>query len=500
MRLKELLGSFSRATGLSINYTKSTLVPMNVSSQDADSYVGVLGCAQGDFPQTYLGLPLSSEKLKLNAFAPIIASADRYLSGWWASLLNHQGRLVLVNSVLDSLPVYAMGSLLLPQGVIDALDARRRAFLWAGEESVSGAQCLVSWDKACLPKKEGGLGVRDLRLQNTCLLMKLVHRAHDAASSAWARWLELEFGGLLEAPDSTDEGTHLASLRRLLPDYRLLTTVEVGDGRTTSFWRDCWTSVGPLADAYPALFTHARRAEASVRHVLGSQLRLAFAPRLSSVASSELAALTALLDGVVLSDAADVRRCPWEDAAHKLSSSALYNVVVFTGAECEYYKFIWENRAPSKVKFFGWLLVQNRIQTKENLLKKHCIDSEDCEVCGSGVESAAHLIAGCSFSAGFWTRLGVDLAEDDVAYLWQVQPPVHLPARHFNAFLLLCCWRLWKHRHDVVFRSLAPCYDRLLAGCREDVGLWSCRLPPADRDVALAWAAVFSSPSPAVLL
>jgi hypothetical protein len=65
--------------------------------------------------------------------------------------------------VLDSLLVYAMGAVQLPPGVINALDARRRAFLWAGEETVSGAQCFVSWAKACIPKK-GGLSVPDLRL------------------------------------------------------------------------------------------------------------------------------------------------------------------------------------------------------------------------------------------------------------------------------------------------------------------------------------------------
>ncbi|GJM97395.1 hypothetical protein PR202_ga14319 [Eleusine coracana subsp. coracana] len=41
-----------------------------------------------------------------------------------------------------------MGALLLPRGVIDALDARRRAFLWAGEEAVSGTQCLVNWGQS----------------------------------------------------------------------------------------------------------------------------------------------------------------------------------------------------------------------------------------------------------------------------------------------------------------------------------------------------------------
>jgi hypothetical protein len=118
LQLKALLCSFTRATGLSINYTKSTLVPTHILGPNVESYVGILGCSQGSFPQTYLGLPLSNEKLNLAAYAPIITSADKYLSGWWASLLNHQGRLVLVNAVLDSLPVYAIGAVQLPPRVM----------------------------------------------------------------------------------------------------------------------------------------------------------------------------------------------------------------------------------------------------------------------------------------------------------------------------------------------------------------------------------------------
>jgi hypothetical protein len=155
-RLRELLEKFTTATGLGINYSKSTLVPMHISDEEVVKYMEILGCTRGTFPQTYLGLPLSNEKLNLAAFAPIISSADRYLSGWWASLLNHHGRLVLVNAVLESLPVYAMGALELPQGVIHALDAGRRAFLWAGADTVSGAKCLVNWERVCLPKKDGG--------------------------------------------------------------------------------------------------------------------------------------------------------------------------------------------------------------------------------------------------------------------------------------------------------------------------------------------------------
>ena len=136
-------------------------------------------------------------------------------------------------------------------------------------------------------------------------------------------------------------------------------------------------------DAMPALYTHARCPKASVHHVLVADLRSTFVPRLSSVATEEFTQLSTVLAEISLTNAQDVRRCPWEDKAHRLSSSMIYKSIIAVGGSCDYYKFIWENRAPPKVKFFGWLLVQDRIQIRENLLKKNCIDSDLCELCGA---------------------------------------------------------------------------------------------------------------------
>jgi hypothetical protein len=267
--------------------------------------------------------------------------------------------------------------------------------------------------------------------------MKLYHRAHDAESLAWSRWLEMEFGGLIDASETTDAGVHLASLRRWLPDYRLLTTIEIGDEKMIAFWHDCWTTACTLADVHPALFSHARIGEAFIYSVLSSLLWHAFIPRFTIVVVEEFATLSRLMASVVLSTEADVRQCPWEDGAQKLSSSKLYGVVVSTGAGCKYYKFIWENCAPLEVKFFRWLLVQNQIQTKDNLVKNSCLDNDACEICGSATDSVAHLIASCTFSSGFWSYIGVDLTEDDVVNLWSVLPQVHLPTNHFNVFVIM---------------------------------------------------------------
>jgi hypothetical protein len=144
-RLKQVLDLFSAATGLAINFHKSTMTPMHVQRGALQGMTQVLQCQEGTFPQVYLGLPLSNVKLRLSAFAPLIAKADRYLAGWKATLLS----------------TAAMGALMLPPGVKDALDARRRAFLWVATDKINGAQCLVAWEQACKPKEDGGSRSRE---------------------------------------------------------------------------------------------------------------------------------------------------------------------------------------------------------------------------------------------------------------------------------------------------------------------------------------------------
>lgn len=180
-----------------------------------------------------MGLPLSNVKLPLSFFAPLIAKVDRYLASWKALLLSTAGRVVLINAVLGGLPTYTMGAMLLPPGVVKALDARRRAFLWTGNNVVSGAQCLVAWEDVCKDKKDGGLGIKRIDTQNACLLLKLLHRLHHPVGSAWALWA----GANPNLADLSGDfhGTHWGALRDLLPAYRQITTVEVGDGRRTSF-------------------------------------------------------------------------------------------------------------------------------------------------------------------------------------------------------------------------------------------------------------------------
>lgn len=309
----------------------------------------VLGCKQEGFPQTYLGLPLSSTKLRLTAFSPQIAKTDKYLAGWQAALLNPAGRAVLVNSVLDSQLVYAMCAVPLPPGILSRVDSRRRSFLWTGEDRCSGSSCLVAWENVCKPKQAGGLGIKDLHIQNTCLLVKLIHRLHSSALSSWAAWVRSNVK--LATMEGEIRGCHWDTLRALLPIYQAISSSQVGDGCSTDFWHDAWSGPDDLSTAFPALYSHCIRQKVCVREVVLQGLHLV--PRLTPQAQEELEAVLTIVNNTSLADRPDTRHCFLADHTGNFQTSTLYNLLKGSlGHGDVSTTFIWGNKAPPRAQFF----------------------------------------------------------------------------------------------------------------------------------------------------
>lgn len=99
----------------------------------------------------------------------------------------------------------------------------------------------------------------------------------------------------------------------LLPRYRSLTKVLVGDGQLTSFWHDKWLLSTPLADTFPVLFSHCVDTNGSVCSVMSGDLQHHLRPRLTRAADDDLASLRNCLQVVTLRPKGDCR--PLNDRA-----------------------------------------------------------------------------------------------------------------------------------------------------------------------------------------
>jgi hypothetical protein len=154
---KDILDQYAAFTGLKVNFEKSSMFPINISQEEANDLAQIFNCQLGAMPFTFLGLPMGTTKPSIRDLSPLKDRVERRLSAI-TSFLSYGDRLVLVNSVLSSLPTYFMLSLRLPPGIIEVIDKARRHCLWKRKDK-DKVNSLAAWDMVYRPKDKGGLGI-----------------------------------------------------------------------------------------------------------------------------------------------------------------------------------------------------------------------------------------------------------------------------------------------------------------------------------------------------
>jgi len=109
-----------------------------------------------------LGLPLTILRLRRVDFQPLVHKTVAKFNSCNGRNLNYVGPLTLVKSVLTSQVVYFLTALRAPNETLQDIDAKRKQFLWAGTEKITGAKHKVNWVRAMRSKKHGGLGILHL--------------------------------------------------------------------------------------------------------------------------------------------------------------------------------------------------------------------------------------------------------------------------------------------------------------------------------------------------
>lgn len=115
--LKAVLVLFESISGLKVNFNKSMLFGYNVNGSWLHEASSVLRCKHGRLPFVYLGLPIGGDPRKLQFWYPLVERIHKRLSGWKCKNLSLGGRLILLKSVLSSIPVYFLSFFKAPSGI-----------------------------------------------------------------------------------------------------------------------------------------------------------------------------------------------------------------------------------------------------------------------------------------------------------------------------------------------------------------------------------------------
>lgn len=211
------------------------------------------------------------------------------------SLLSYAGKLALLNSIITSLAIYPMGTLRLPPKILAQLDKIRRHCLW-NKRTPDGDKnnFLAAWDMVCRPKKCGGLGVLNLKVQNDALILKVLHKFYNRLDIPWVQliWDTYYADSVPHAVD-TCGSFWWRELIQLMPVYRGITQIQVKCGSSTLFWKDNWNQA-IYAEKYLRAFSYVSDEYSSVREFLtASTLHTTFHLPLSLQAHEEFKLLQA---------------------------------------------------------------------------------------------------------------------------------------------------------------------------------------------------------------
>ena len=100
MPVKTILRSFELASGLKINFAKSSVGAFGQSQQWKQHAATFLHCGLMTFPLVYLGIPLGANPRRGRMWDPIIRTCERKLAKWQQKHISMGGRVTLFKSFI----------------------------------------------------------------------------------------------------------------------------------------------------------------------------------------------------------------------------------------------------------------------------------------------------------------------------------------------------------------------------------------------------------------
>ncbi|KAM3233259.1 hypothetical protein P3L10_018618 [Capsicum annuum] len=123
------LKTFSSASRLCTNCSKSSIFCVNINSQVLENLNELTGYTTGALPLKFLGAPISAKKLSSMDYEDLLDKMTNRIKTLGTRNLSYTGRVQLVNSVLIHIHSYWFSIFLLPKKVFKSITTVCRNFI-----------------------------------------------------------------------------------------------------------------------------------------------------------------------------------------------------------------------------------------------------------------------------------------------------------------------------------------------------------------------------------
>ena len=263
--------------------------------------------------------------------------------------------------------------------------------------------------------------------------------------------------------------------------FSACTTIHVGNGEIARFWSDKWLNGQAPCDIAPLLPALAARKNLSVKEALSNGRWMKGLQRMGTQEQlMQFLALWECIQGVSLSLNRDT--IEWNLTASKEYSAASAYTAQFVGRmQQRQLEDVWRIQAEGKVKFFFWLLVQNRIWTADRLLARGWPHDDVCSLCDQELETANHLNLFCPYAKEVWVQFQPSypaatqkISEaTTVSGWWEGIRRGKMDAQRRQAISLsvYVFWHIWKERGRRIFQGDAKPASVLASMIKADLVL-----------------------------
>ena len=186
--IQNILKTFYQFSRLQLNCSKNEIFSTGINSDKLLEIQQMIGFKLGALPVRYLGVPLVTRRLTEKDCLLLIENIKARISHWATRFLSYAGRLQLIQAVIYSIQNFWCKQILFPKRVLKKLNQLCCNFFWEGNRN-AGRRAKVRWQDVCLPKAEGGLGLKDILSWNRACMIQHIWQIFAQAGTIWIAWI-----------------------------------------------------------------------------------------------------------------------------------------------------------------------------------------------------------------------------------------------------------------------------------------------------------------------